>query len=94
MWRIGLGERALAGGDPDLAKWAADKGLELVPGQEALLRVVMRACAAIGDRFSVEQANRAAVESAEELSLLDEVASETEQLFELLQQIPVLYTVS
>jgi len=35
-----LGESALLVGDPDLAKWAVNKGLALIPGQEALLRVV------------------------------------------------------
>ena len=77
-----LGESALAVGDPDLAKWAADKGLALVPGQEALLRIVMRACAAVGDRDGLEEAYRLAVASAEELSLFDDLAAETEELYE------------
>jgi len=76
-----LGERALSVGDPDLARWAADKGLALVPGQEALLRVVMRACAAVGDRRGVGDAYRMAVASAEELALFDELAPETEELY-------------
>jgi hypothetical protein len=51
-----------------------------VPGQEALLRIVMRACAAVGDRKGVEDAYQIAVASVEETSgLCGEVQRQTEQ---------------
>jgi hypothetical protein len=75
-----LGQAALAVGDPGLAKWAAEKGLGLVPGQEALLRIVMRACAAVEDRKGVEDTYRMAVVGAQQSTLLDEVSAETEAL--------------
>lgn len=49
-------------------------------GQEALLRIVMQACAAVGDSQGVEDAYRAAVASAEEFSLCDELQGQTEEL--------------
>ena len=51
-----------------------------MPGQEALLRIVMRACAAVGDRKGVEDAYQIAVASVEETSgLCGEVQRQTEQ---------------
>jgi nucleoid-associated protein YgaU len=76
-----LGQAALALGDPGLAKWAAEKGLRLVPGHEALLRIVMQGCAAVGDSQGVEDAYRAAVASAEDGAFFDQVHGETEALF-------------
>jgi DNA-binding SARP family transcriptional activator len=72
-----LGELALAGGDYDLARWAADRGLAVVPGQEALLRMQMRAAAMAGDSQGVIDAYRVAVAAAEELGPWSEVQPET-----------------
>lgn len=74
-------EGALAVGDADLAKWATEKGLALLPGQEALFRVVMRACACVGDRSGIEAAYRCAVARTEELALFEGVMPETDHLY-------------
>ena len=44
------GELALAVGDVERANWAAQKGLDIVEGQEAMYRMMMEAAAKAGDR--------------------------------------------
>jgi hypothetical protein len=75
-----LGALALATSDHALARWAADRGLAVVPGQEALLRLQMRAAAMAGDSQGVIDAYRVAVAAAEELGPWSEVQPETEAL--------------
>jgi hypothetical protein len=50
-----LGDLALAADLPDIADRAADKGLLITPGHEALYRIKMRAAAARRDPEAVEQ---------------------------------------
>jgi hypothetical protein len=76
-----LGEIAVNAGRAQLARWAASQGLQVVPGQEALHRIQMRAASMIGDRQGVDSAYRAAVRSAEALSGWDEVQPETAALY-------------
>jgi hypothetical protein len=76
-----LGVLALDAGDPDLAHWAAGRGLALVPGQEALYRIQMRAAHQSGDLQGVETAYRNAVRAVEAFSGWDDPQLETQQLY-------------
>ncbi len=76
-----LGELALADGHTSRARWAANQGLMVVPGQEALLRIQMRAASLAGDAQGVEAAYRCATASAEALSPWEEVQPETEEVY-------------
>ncbi|MCC6437901.1 MAG: LysM peptidoglycan-binding domain-containing protein [Acidimicrobiales bacterium] len=75
-----LGELALDTGDQDLARWAAGKGLAVVPSQESMYRITMRAAAASGDSQGVCDAYRAASAAAEDVSPWTEVQPETADL--------------
>jgi hypothetical protein len=76
-----LGQLALDRHNPDLARWAATKGLTAVPGQEALHRIQMQAAHQAGDPNGVETAYRAASRSAQALSAWDDVEPETQELY-------------
>ncbi len=76
-----LGELALAEQHSGRARWAADQGLLVVPGQEALLRIQMHAAALVGDARGVEAAYRRALASAEAQSPWEEVQPETEAVY-------------
>jgi DNA-binding SARP family transcriptional activator len=76
-----LGELAVNNGQAQLARWAAAQGLKVVPGQEALHRIQMRAASMSGDRQGVDSAYRAAVRSAEALSGWEDVQPETAALY-------------
>ena len=54
------GELALAAGNVDKAKWAAEKGLAIVDGQEAMYRMKMQAAADAGDVDAINAAYREA----------------------------------
>ncbi|MGE0138519.1 MAG: LysM peptidoglycan-binding domain-containing protein [Ilumatobacteraceae bacterium] len=75
-----LGDLALDAGDHALASWAADKGLAVVPGQEPLYRIRMRASAAAGDSQGVCDAYRAATLAAESIGPWTDLQPETEEL--------------
>lgn len=79
-----LGQLANTAGEYDTARWAADKGLMVVPGQEALHRIQMQAAAESGDEEGVEAAFRAAGRAAESLSAWEDVQPETDALYALL----------
>ncbi len=81
-----LGDLALADGRPELAAKAAEQGLLMVPGQEALHRLAMKASALLDDAAGIERSYRAVVRSAEDLSGLDEVQAETSDLYAKLTQ--------
>jgi DNA-binding SARP family transcriptional activator len=55
---LGLAERALANDEPDLAEWAARRGLSVSPWDERLYRAWMRAADGAGRRATVEAAWR------------------------------------
>lgn len=76
-----LGELALDASDHALARWAADKGLAIVPGQEPLRRIEMRAAAGLGDLEALRRAYTAAAQFAETLGPWCEVQPETHELF-------------
>ncbi|MGI9614606.1 MAG: hypothetical protein ACR2QO_16970 [Acidimicrobiales bacterium] len=76
-----LGELALNGDRAEVARWAAAQGLVVVPGDEALRRVQMRAAAMLDDRQGVEDAYRAAVEVVEEAASWDGLQPETDALY-------------
>ena len=75
-----LGELALEAGDHELARWAAMKGLAVVPGQESLYRIQMRAAAATGDTQGVIDAFRSATGAAHNIDPLSDVQPETDEL--------------
>ncbi|MEZ5233410.1 MAG: bacterial transcriptional activator domain-containing protein [Acidimicrobiales bacterium] len=75
-----LGELALVAGDHELARWAAERGLAVVPGQESLYRIRMQAAAVAGDSQGVVDALRDASAAAGEMGLWHEVQQETLQL--------------
>ncbi len=80
-----LGELALKTDQPAFADWAAEIGLSVVPGSEAMYRLHMRAAAAKGDDRGVFDAYTAAERSAERLGPWAEVESETLKLWEQLR---------
>ena len=76
------GELALATGEVDKAQWAAEKGLAIVDGQEAMYRMKMQAAADAGDVDAINAAYREAQRAAESYGYDDEVQPETQELFE------------
>ncbi len=76
-----LGELAFDNARPDVAVWAAERGLEVVPGEEALHRLLMRAAARRDDRQGVEDAYRAAVEAMEQSDRWNGLEPETDALY-------------
>ena len=76
-----LGELALNADRAEVARWAAAQGLIVVPGDEALRRVQMRAAAMLDDRQGVEDAYRAAVEVMEDAASWDGLQPETDALY-------------
>lgn len=64
---------------PDVAMWAADKGLTVVPEQEALFRIQMSAAALAGDDSTIDSVFRQAQRSARPHG--DGVQPETELLY-------------
>ena len=78
------GELALASGDPRRADWAAQKGLAIVEGQEAMYRMRMEAASEAGDIDGVNSAYRQAQRAAESYGYDEEVQPETQALFEKL----------
>lgn len=79
-----LGELAIKSGDSATARWAATQGLVVVPGQEALHRIQMKAASLAGDAQGIEDAYRAATRSAEALSAWEDVQPETDDLYNAL----------
>jgi len=82
------GELALGCGDVAKAKWAAEKGLAIVDGQEAMYRMKMKAASDAGDLDGVNAAYREAQRAAESYGYDDEVQPETQELYEELAKIP------
>ena len=78
------GQIALAMGDIERATWAAQKGLEIVEGQEAMYRMKMEAASEAGDIDGVNSAYRQARRAAESYGYDEEVQPETQALFEKL----------
>ncbi len=78
------GELALASGDVAKARWAAEKGLAIVDGQEAMYRMNMTAETDAGPLEGVNAAYREAQRVAESYGYDDEVQPETQELFESL----------
>lgn len=78
------GELALARGDSHFARWAAQKGLTIVEGQESLYRMRMRAAHEAGDRDGIVQAFQEAQRAAESYGYAEEVQPETQALFDQL----------
>ena len=76
-----LGELALADDRADLASWAASQGLVVVPGDEAMHRLEMRAAALRDDKQGVEDAYRAAVEAMEQTASWNGLEPETDALY-------------
>lgn len=79
-----LGELALETGDHERASWAAARGLVVVPCQESLYRVQIRAAAAAGDSQGIIDAYRRATCAAETITPWTEVQPETVLLFDQL----------
>lgn len=75
---------AFEAGDHERATWAADQGLKIVDGQEALYRIKMQAAAAAGDTDAVNAAYREAQRAAESYGFDGDVQSETRALYESL----------
>ena len=78
------GELALAVGDVERANWAAERGLDIVEGQEAMYRMKMEAAAKAGDAEGIKAAYRQAQRAAESYGYDDEVQPETQALYEKL----------
>jgi len=78
------GELALAAGHLELAIWAANKGLEVVEGQESMYRLKMRAAAAGRDADGINAAYRHAQLAVESYGYDDEVQPETRSTYEML----------
>lgn len=78
------GQLALASGDVERANWAAQKGLEIVEGQESMYRMKMEAASEAGDLDGVNAAYRQAQRAAESYGFDEEVQPETHALFEKL----------
>ena len=78
------GQLALAAGDVERANWAAQKGFEIVEGQEAMYRMKMEAASEAGDIDGVNAAYRQAQRAAESYGYDEEVQPETQALFEKL----------
>jgi hypothetical protein len=76
-----LGELALNRGRPRRAAWAATRGLLVVPGQEALHRIQMKAAALLHDAQGVELAYRAADRTIQNLTSGERVQPETAELY-------------
>lgn len=74
-----LGYLGCEEGLPDVATWAADKGLAVVPEQEALYRIQMSAASLTGDGSTIVSVFRQAQRSAEPHG--DGVQPETELLY-------------
>jgi len=74
-----LGYLGCEQGLPDVAKWAADKGLAVVPEQEALYRIQMSAASLTGDESTIVSVFRQAQRSAQPNG--DGVQPETELLY-------------
>ena len=78
------GELALASGDVAKARWAAEKGLAIVDGQEAMYRMKMKTASDTGDLDGVNAAYREAQRAAESYGYDDEVQPETQELYDAL----------
>jgi len=74
------GQLALGAGDVERANWAAQKGLEIVEGQEAMYRMKMKAASDAGDIDGVNTAYRHAQLAAESYGYDEEVQPETQEL--------------
>ncbi|MBT8208060.1 MAG: bacterial transcriptional activator domain-containing protein [Acidimicrobiia bacterium] len=81
------GELALTAGEVDKAKWAAEKGLAIVDGQEAMYCMKMQAAADAGDVDAINAAYREAQRAAESYGYDDDVQPETQELFESLRRV-------
>jgi len=79
-----LGELAIATGDQAVAKRAAEIGLVVVPGSEAMYRLQMRVAAAEGRSRGVQDAFSAAEQAAAAIGPWAEVERETDELFSAL----------
>ncbi len=76
------GEIALASGDVVKARWAAEKGLAIVGGQEVMYRMKMKAASDASDLDGVNANYRGAQRVAEPYGYDDEVQPETQELYE------------
>ncbi len=76
-----LGSQACGQQLADLALWAAEKGLTVVPDQEALYRIQMSAAAIAGDEHAVSSVFRRAQRSVQDQPHGDGVQPETELLY-------------
>ncbi len=78
------GQLALSSGDVERANWAAQKGLEIVEGQEAMYRMKMKAASEAGDVDGVNTAYRHARRAAESYGFDEGVQPETQELYDKL----------
>lgn len=76
-----LGSQACDQQLAELALWAAEKGLMVVPDQEALYRIQMSAAAIAGDEHAVSSVFRRAQRSVQDQPHGDGVQPETEHLY-------------
>jgi DNA-binding SARP family transcriptional activator len=81
-----LAALALAAGDHATARWASHKGLQVVPGREALYRARMRAAFEAGDVDDVEQAYTEVRRAARVLGQAEEPQAETTALYQRLRR--------
>lgn len=72
--------------DPDLAVWATRQGHLVTPDHEGLYRARMRAHAALVDLDAVHQAFREAQRAAQAFDALEDVQTETQQLYQELYE--------
>lgn len=79
-----LGDLAIENDDAAAAEWAADIGLMVVPGSEAMYRIQMRAAASAGSTRGIQEAFNAAEEEAARMGPWIEVEPETEELLAML----------
>ena len=77
-----MGELALTVEDHETAAWAADQGLAIVEGSEAMYRLQMRVAAAAGTSRGVQTAYNEAQRAAAEIGPWVEVDEATDELFD------------
>lgn len=79
-----LADMALTAGNAELAAFAADQGLRVVPDQEGLYRRKMAAADLAGNPDAIDAAFRHATRAAQTLDPLDDVQPETQALYDRL----------
>ena len=77
-----LAQLALDAADTQIADWAAQQGLRVVPAHEGLQRIRMRAAAQAGDGDGVDQAYRDARRAAQAVDAHDELSDDTVALYQ------------